>query len=77
MRQNTDQAARHTQMKNALEGRQQNNNDSQNDETANDDSISNDESSQNEFPPADQAIRADEGLIKHYNQCKPKEFKGI
>lgn len=27
--------------------------------------------------PADPMAKADEALIKRYNQCKPKEFKGV
>lgn len=27
--------------------------------------------------PADATARANEALIKCYNQCKPKEFKGV
>lgn len=72
----TEQATRHTQMMNALAGHWQNNNEVQDEDAADDNSNWDNELNQNEVPLVGQVARAHEALIKHYNQCKPKEFKG-
>lgn len=63
-------------MINALAGHRQNNNDAQDDDPVDDNNNQDDEPNQNNVPSADQADRADEALIKCYNRCMPKEFKG-
>lgn len=65
-RHNIEQASHHTQMMNALAGRRQNNNKVQH-EVVNDDSNQDNEPNQNDAPPACQAARANEALIKCYN----------